>query len=312
MKGPVARPFALSTRPLDAGHGAGFQEIRTPKDVVPSSSISRVSSARLHLIASLLTPTERAVLQLVARTRLCSGAQLERLFWHEGNPASRARQARRTLGQLAAWRVLDRLPRSVGGRRAGSRGFIYSVGPSGARLLARETGVRVRRLSAPGDRFVAHTLAIAELVVQLQEAHRAGGLEVIEVQTEPTCWRGFLGPFASRRILKPDLFVRVAAGVGVGVGAGALEDRWLLECDMSTEASGTLLAKAERYAEHHRSGSEQRQHGIYPRVLFVVPDARREAQVGGVFERLPAQTRRLFTICRFNETITRLATEARS
>jgi hypothetical protein len=275
-----------------------------PKDCLSQSSFFRISSAHLDRIASDLTSLDRAVLRLVARTRLCSGAQLERLFWHEGNPASSARNARRSLGQLVAWRILDRLPRSVGGRRAGSRGYVYSVGPSGARLLARENGVRVRRLSAPGDRYVTHTLAIAELLVQLQESDRAGALEVIAVQTEPECWRGFLGPFASRRILKPDLFVRV--------GVGALEDRWMIEVDLATEASGTLLSKANRYAEHHRSGREQHEHGIYPRVLFAVPDARREIQVGGVLERLPAQTRRLFTICQFNETITRLMTEANS
>jgi hypothetical protein len=302
--GPVARPIALSTALHNTRTGGDSHEIRTPKDCPSQSSLSRISSAHLDRIASDLTSPDRAVLRLVARVRLCSGAQLERLFWHEGNPNTCARQARRSLGQLAAWRILDRLPRSVGGRRAGSRGYIYSVGPSGARLLARENGVRVRRLSAPGDRYVAHTLAIAELVVQLQEADRAGALEVIEVQTEPECWRGFLGPFASRRILKADLFVRV--------GVGALEDRWFLECDMATEASGALLSKANRYAEHHRSGREQHEHGIYPRVLFVVPDARREQQIEGVFERLPAQARRLFTICQFNETITRLATEANS
>ncbi len=301
---PVARPLALSSPPHGARAGADSREIRMPKDWPSQSSLSRISSARLDLIASNLNQNDRAVLRFVARTRLCSGAQLERLFWHEGNPESRARQARRALGQLVAWRVLARLPRSVGGRRAGSRGFIYSVGPSGARLLARENGVRVRRLSAPGDRYVAHTLAITELVVQLQEADRAGVLETIEIQTEPECWRGYLGPFARRRVLKPDLFVRV--------GVGALEDRWMIEVDLATEASGTLLAKTNRYVEHHRSGREQHEHGIYPRVLFAVPDAHREAQVDGVLQQLSAQSRRLFTICRLTTVVERLATEASS
>jgi len=112
---PVARPLASSSEGDKAAPGAGFAEIRTPKLSSFQDSVPRISSTRLALIASLLTPTERAVLGAVARTRLCSGAQLERLYWHEGNPASRARQARRVLGQLAEWRILDRLPRQVGG-----------------------------------------------------------------------------------------------------------------------------------------------------------------------------------------------------
>lgn len=92
------------------------------------------------------------MLRLVGRTRLCSGAQLQRLFWTGEKPENAARQARRALRRLTDWRVLDRQSRSVGGQRAGSQGFIYSLGPAGVRLLARETGLRVRRLGMPGDR----------------------------------------------------------------------------------------------------------------------------------------------------------------
>jgi hypothetical protein len=301
---PLAGPLASSSQARNAASSAGCSEIRTPKLSSCKDSLSRVSSARLDLIASLLTPTERAVLKLVARTRLCSGAQLERLYWHEGSPASRARQARRVLSQLADWRILDRLPRQVGGRRAGSRGFVYCLGPSGVRLLARESGGRPRRLEAPGDRYVGHILAATEQVVRLHEAGRRGTLELIEVQSEPACWRTFVGPFGARRVLKPDLFIRV--------GAGEYEYRWAVEIDMATEARGTLHAKCWRYIEHHRTGSEQRTHGTYPRVVWATTTERRAEQLEQTIARLPEEARRLFTVCRQDELVALLGREARS
>lgn len=304
MTSPVACPLALSSPPWNPGGGGGSREIRTPNHSSLPSSLSRISSARLDFISTQLSPLDCAVLGLVARTRLCSGAQLERLFWSEGQPESRARQARRTLRQLTEWRILDRQPRPIGGRRAGSRGYIYSLGPSGVRLLDRESGVRVRRLGTPGDRFIAHVLSCTELVVRMEEAARQGDLDVIEIQSEPECWRGFLSGFAARVVLKPDLFVRI--------GVGALEDRWMIEVDLATEASGTLLTKFKRYLSHYRSGSEQRNHGIYPRVLWAVPHQRRAAQVEEVLRRLPSEARRLFTVCLLDDVIARLAEEARS
>jgi hypothetical protein len=301
---PVARPVASSSHPRTPATGAGFREIRTPKLSSFQDSFSRISTSRLDLIGSLLSPTERGVLALVARTRLCSGAQLERLFFYEGEPASRARQARRTLGQLAEWRVLDRLPRQVGGRRAGSRGFVYCLGPSGVRLLARESGDKPRRLDAPGDRYIAHTLAATEILVRLREADRAGTLELIEVQSEPACWRSFAGPFGARRVLKPDLFVRV--------GAGAHEYRWAIEIDMATEARGTLHAKCWRYVEHLRTGSEQHLHGTYPRVLWATTTERRAEQLRDTIARLPDHAGRLFTVCLQEAAIQLMAREARS
>ena len=123
------------------------------------------------------------------------------------------------------------------------------------------------------------------------------------MQSEPHCWRGFVSGFGRRVILKPDLFVRV--------GVGALEDRWFIEIDLATEASGTLAAKARRYLAHFRSGAEQREFGTYPRVLWVVPDARRQTQLEAVLGGLPEGARRLFAVCLMAETIQRLAAEAR-
>jgi hypothetical protein len=302
VRGPVAGPVASSAAPWEVARGGGSREIGTPNH--SSSPDVRISSPRLDSIASALTPLDRSVVGLVAQTRLCSGGQLERLFWCQGQRESDARQARKVLSRLTTWRLLDRLARRVGGRRAGSRGFLYTLGPAGVRLLARETGVRVRRLVTPGDRYIGHVLSCTELVVRLQEATGRGDLDLIEIQSEPECWRGFLGPFGARLVLKPDLFVRI--------GVGALEDRWMMEVDLATEARGTLTAKFKRYLAHYRSGAEQRDHGIYPRVLWAVPDQRRAAHVQDVMRALPPEAERLVTVCLLDEAVERLGIEASS
>jgi len=160
------------------------------------------------------------------------------------------------------------------------------------------------RLAAPGDRYVTHVLSCTELVVRMEEGTRRGDLDVIEIQGEPECWRGFLGPFGAQLLLKPDLFVRI--------GVGALEDRWMIEVDLATEARGTLTAKFKRYLAHYQSGAEQRDHGIYPRVLWAVPNKRRAELVQEVLRGLPSETARLVTVGLLDEVVERLQAEASS
>jgi hypothetical protein len=196
------------------------------------------------------------------------------------------------------------LDRDVGGRRAGSRGYLYAIGPAGARLLDRRYGLRIKRLYQPGARFVAHTLAISELVVGLHAADRAGELDLLEVQTEPQCWRGFLGFMGARLVLKPDALVRI--------GVGAFEDRWFIEIDMDTESRGTLLVKAKRYLSYYRSGREQAESGVFPRVVWAAPTSKRVGQLAEVFAELGGEAGRLFVICRHRDLLLRLISGAAS
>src|SRR6185312_5295952 len=104
------------------------------------------------------------ILRLVARFRVMSGTQLRELFWTEGTPETRGRLARRGLARLASLDLLAPLARRVGGVRAGSAGYCFALGPTGQRLLASG---RPRRPVTPGARHLAHTLAVAQLYVDL-------------------------------------------------------------------------------------------------------------------------------------------------
>jgi hypothetical protein len=298
---PVASPITSSTPAQITRSGLASRNISPPKQSVPARS-NYITADRLYRTLHQMTNTDWSVLGFLNDCRLASGSQLIRRYWQTADRNDRrARAGRRALKRLSDRRVLDVLPRRIGGERAGSSGMVYTVGVAGAKLLARR-GEQTSRLEAPGALYVAHALAATEMVVRLDEAGRCGSLEVIEVQTEPTCWRSFLAGMGARLTLKPDLFIRVTAP------GSSYEDRWFVEVDLATEATGTIIAKAKRYPAHHRAGTEK----VHPRVLWTVPDARRSAQIENALERLPAQARRMFSVCQFEDAVEFLATEARS
>jgi Replication-relaxation len=307
MKRPALRPDPSSTARRNPGSDAASRVISTANGSVPSQPLSYLTPERLHLISRSLSPLDWQLLAFVHDSRLASGAQLIRAFWHTQDATSNgARRGRRTLKRLADQRVLATLPRQVSGMR-GQAGLVYHAGRAGVRLLAAR-GITGPRVEMPGTLHLAHTLATTELALLLIEANAAGTLELIEQpQQEPACWRTYPALFASERTLKPDLFVRIAAGPD-----GGQEDRWFIEVDLGSESARTVTRKASLYAEHYRSGSEQRTHGVYPRVVWLTPDQARTEQIELVLARQPAQTSRLFNVASFSDAVAFLAAEARS
>jgi len=263
-----------------------------------------LTASRLQHLAESLRDRDLELLRFVHDSRFATGHQLVRHFWQSSDQASAAaRNARRALKRLVDLRVLTTLPRRIGGIRTGSQGLVYGVGHAGGRLLTIR-GVTGAQAELPGTLHLSHTLATTELAVRLAEAERSGDLEVIEVQQEPVCWRSFPGLGGVTRVLKPDLFIRL--------GAGALEDRWMVEVDLGSESGRTLGRKAAVYREHYRSGREQHDHGVYPRLLWTAPDSERAVQIEGVLDAQLAEVRRLCSVRTFEDAVPFLATEARA
>lgn len=172
--------------------------------------------------------------------------------------------------RLETWRLVQRPLRRIGGLSAGSAASVWMLTSAGLRLLNLSAGRgAVGRIREPGHGFVRHYLAIADARVAITEASRARTFDLLELQCEPTCWRAFTGLGGEKRTLKPDLYVVTAAT--------AYEDHWFVEIDRGTESLPTLLTQCQQYQRYHHSGQEQADGGVFPRVLWVVPDARRAA-----------------------------------
>ncbi len=302
MRRPEERPEATSQLAANPRSGGASRAISTANGSASPRSHLYLTPSRLHHLNRSLSDPDWQLLSFVHDSRFATGAQLIRSFWRTDDATSNAaRRGRRTLKRLTDWRVLQTLPRPVSGMR-GSAGLVYYAGRAGVRLLAAR-GIVGPLVEVPGTLHLAHTLATTELVVRLTEADRRGELELIEVQQEPACWRRY-PTFFGERVLKPDLSVRLGAGVS--------EDRWLVEVDLGSESARTIARKAAVYGEHYRSGAEQREHGVYPRVVWLVPDEARAEQLTSVLGRGPAETWRLFTVYIFEQGASLLAAEARS
>lgn len=303
MSRPTARPSRVSPRPGKRGAAADSRPDLTANGAQHTPAAYLTRSWLLWLQAQI-SDRDWQVLRFIHESRFVTGPQLVRMIWQASDrEASPARAGRRALRRLIDWRVLEALPRQVGGRRTGSDQLIYTLGRAGTRLL-EANGTRCGRPELPGLLHLTHTLATTELVVQLHEAHRAGEIELIEAQQEPVCWRSYTGPALSRRTLKPDLFLRI--------GAGDQEDRWMIEVDQATESRRALTRKLAQHLEYYRAGTEHQASGTHPRILWTTPDTTRAEQLQALIDHQPKDAKRLLTVCRFKDTVALLAREARS
>lgn len=248
-----------------------------------------VSSGELLALAGSLSEPERTTIQTVADMRLMTHAQLAALLG--SSEASAARSARRLLARLTALRVLGRLDRRIGGKRAGSAGYVYYLGPVGQRLMAYWSGrglTRGRTRPEPGGRYVRHRLAVSELYVQTRLAADVGTLDLLGFESEPDCWRAYVDSLGGRALLKPDAYTRL--------GLGAYEDSFFIEVDLGSESRSVIARKLRAYLDYFHTGTEQAEHGVFPRVLLLTNSETRRAVLVGVCERLPAEAWRLFTV----------------
>lgn len=256
-----------------------------------------LTKARLRELSETLSDRDRRVVAEVAALRFTGGSQLSRLCFTRSDGTADQRAARRALLRLNRLGVLARLPRPVGGARRGSADFVYHLAPAGQRLSMERgwlpTG-RPRQSALPGHLFVRHALAVAELHCLLAEGARSGRFELLDREAEPACWRK-----TGEAVLKPDSYVRLAAG--------DYEYSYFIEVDRGTEGSGAIARQLDRYVRHHRSGREQRQRRVFPKVLWLAPDGRRADAIAGQIGRLARPEQELFAAASFDDALATIA-----
>ena len=253
---------------------------------LPRPYLSARGAAQLQ---GRLSARDLAIVRQVGELRLMSARQVQMLHFpaseHDNDrAATRARQ--RVLARLCRERLLIALTRRIGGIRAGSAGLVLALGPVGQRVLMQD-GTR-RRVYEPTWRFVDHTLAISQLVIDVRLAARAGLPTVPPTQAEPQCWRSF-PHLGGRFTLRPDAFL--------SLGVGDDELRWFIEVDRASESLPVIVRKCRLYADYYQSGQEQAAHGgVSPRVCWVVPDEVRAERVRATIRRDGSLPARLFTV----------------
>jgi Replication-relaxation len=256
--------------------------------VVTTAKRAYASARGVTQLRERLSERDVAIVRQVAELRLVSARQIQAVHFpsYEHGSASAATRARqRTLARLIHERVLLCLARRIGGVRAGSAGLVLRLGPVGQRLLALD-GPR-QRVYEPSARFVDHTLAIAQLVVDVTAAARSGRLDLLDVHSEPQSWRVF-SDVSGRRVLRPDAFLNL--------GVGVYELRWFMEIDRATESLPTVLKKCQLYAAYYQAGEEQTKHGVFPRICWLTPDETRAERVRHAIDRDRALPKRLFVV----------------
>ncbi|WP_103338195.1 replication-relaxation family protein [Amycolatopsis sp. CA-126428] len=243
---------------------------------------TRVRSGHMVWVAERLGERDRAILETVNRLHLATGLQLERLHFTELSGRSRVVSRSRTLARLVSWRVLLPLPRRVGGPRRGSTVTVFALDTAGARLLKAHAG-RVRRPGAPGERVMAHIVAVSELYVSLVEFACGGRYNLRTFQPEPACW----WPDGRGGVLKPDAFAVLSNG--------RVDHLWWVEVDRSTESLPTLRRKLRTYLDFVNQGGRGPRGGV-PRVLVTVLDDARLTAVQGLIRGLPPPAAELFFV----------------
>lgn len=273
------------------------------------SAPTRVTDASARRVNAQLTDIDRRVLDTISTVRIATGAQLHALHWADSDTGRRL--ARHHLAKLTDLRVLARLDRRIGGVRAGSAGFTYTLDALGLRLVDDHASgsltKRIRRPSTPGDRYLAHALAITDCYVALKHLEQTSELELLGFQSEPRSWRQFAGPDGRTLTIKPDAFALLADATW--------EHRWFLEIDRATEHRPTILRKATEYIAYWQSGTEQRIHDLFPRVLWVTPSDRRTEDIRSWLATLDPATHHLFrvgTTADFESDVERSAREVES
>lgn len=240
--------------------------VPTP-DIEVDMNLKRASKNDVQLIASTLSRRDWSILRFIRQHRYATTAQLRRRFFTQHTSQSAATRACvRVLGRLLTLRILSRLERRIGGVRHGSASFVWCLDVVGDRLT-RAGGEPRWQPNEPSLQFLDHTLALTETHVLLNEAEAEGLFNLSEVLVESEASRNFMSSSGGKRFLRPDLKVTI--------GSGKYDDHWYLEIDRGTESVPMLLRKCRAYEVYRRTGRAQSEHGVFPRVLWVLPDTGR-------------------------------------
>lgn len=244
-------------------------------------STYRLSAGRRAWVAERLSSRDKLVLDWLARLRLATGRQLEVLCFAGLQVTSQPVVRGRVLGRLTRWGLLEIVDHRVGGSARGSASPTYRLTSGGQTFVASALARPTRPYT---DRFTAHTLATAQLAVDLSLAVAGTSVTLEAFETEPASW----APDGLGNYLKPDAYV-------------CLQDSttrlhtWA-EIDLGSESMPALERKLRTYLDFVNRGQRGPQN-LVPQVLISVTSDARLDRVSRLIQRLPAPAVELFVPC---------------
>jgi hypothetical protein len=250
----------------------------------------RATWASAERIAGKLSDRDWSVIKSLEAARVLTGHQLTRLHFTDLSDLTQHRTRRRVLERLTNLHVVTRLDRVIGGVRAGSTGWVFSLGTAGQRLVqldANQRGVeRIRSPWTPSTLFLRHSLDVAEIYVRLVESARNNNdFELTSFQTEPSCW----WPDGLGGFLKPDALAVLSTT--------RYDELVWLEVDRGTESLPTLKRKLTIYSDFVHRG-QLGPSDVFPHVVLSTPTEQRAMAVQAIADVIdPAHE--IFTIVPF-------------
>lgn len=256
-------------------------------------AINYLSRMQLGEIDLRLSDSDRELLRTLKRLRYLQTKQIQRLFFDNKDKTLSANLTltARTLNRLKKYGLVSHLEKNVSGVKRGSIGLIWHLTSAGLRILdlgSEDDGKR-KRANEPSPTFVRHTLAVSECYVQITSiCESEPDMSIRELSVEPECWRAY--ELSAKEIsLRPDLFAITVSG--------EYRDRWFIEMDLDTEALPIVIEKCRRYHQYYRTEKEQTANGVFPAVLWIVPNERRKRTIiEKLNQDLPDNRVRLFLI----------------
>lgn len=219
-----------------------------------------------------LLDRDRKILTLLGDFSLLTERQIRELLFADNSSAT---PTHRALRRLLASRLITRLDIRLVGERGGAGEYIYKLSPNGLRLCPPST----RHREKIGN--YAHSLAIADVAVDLAKLQRSGAFTIKRLELEPDSWRTIAGVE-----LRPDMRVDIER---------TSERQYFVELDLSTERSRHLTAKLDAYRQAW-DGADVTKLRVFPLVVWVVPDTARQRFLERLVERQPEQARQLFRV----------------
>jgi len=257
--------------------------------------MKRITIKKLQEYNRILSQREKDVLHSIKKCHYLKTDQAARLhFGGAPNPAAALRAVTRSLAKLQGMGLVQPLKRRIGGVRAGSSSYVWTLKMAGMELLRLgmdnpPNKPRTRKqIHEPTLIFLNHTLAISELYTYLQTR-----TNLISAEFEPICWRGYATMFGVNVTIKPDLYAITTAD--------GYEDHWFFELDLDTEAPCRIMKKCESYGRYYLTGQEQKRTGIFPRVAWIVPDYKRKASLERHINEKLSEYADLFVVITFDD-----------